>query len=324
MFRPYKFLQQSLRRVGVRNAQIVPRNLSVLDKSAARDPTTVSRLTVTAGQIKQYYEDGYVIVPQLFTPEEVGLISQVVTAEAEKYQVLPMSDGAGRVSKLALMNHVGKNVFGAYARSARVVDSVEKILGGEVYHYHTKFMMKEPKVGGAWNWHQDYGYWYNNSIPRPLLSSVMLAVTDHTQQNGCLRVLKGSHEMGRVNHDLLGDQAGADLERVEWAKHLFPEVAVELKAGDVLFFHCNLFHASAPNNSDGARWSLISCYNKAINDPVREHHHPCYTPMERWNDNTLLKMGPVGVTEGDGTFWLTPEGNTGTIKSDVTGETNKN
>ena len=47
----------------------------------------------------------------------------------------------------------------------------EQILDGEVYHYHSKMIMKEPRIGGAWTWHQDYGYWYQNGVLFPDLTS---------------------------------------------------------------------------------------------------------------------------------------------------------
>jgi hypothetical protein len=46
------------------------------------------------------------------------------------------------------------------ARGARMVDTMEALLGGPVYHFQSKLTAKEPFVGGAWEWHQDYGYWY--------------------------------------------------------------------------------------------------------------------------------------------------------------------
>ena len=64
-----------------------------------------------------------------------------------------------------------------------------------------------------------------------------------TKKNSCLQVLRGSHRMGRINHNLSGDQAGADLERLQDAKEMFPLVYVEMDPGDALFFHCNLLHS---------------------------------------------------------------------------------
>ena len=69
---------------------------------------------------------------------------------------------------------------------------------------------KEPREGGAWEWHQDYGYWYNNGCLFPLMASAMIALDRCTKANGCLQVLRGSHLMGRIDHGLLdGDQVGA-------------------------------------------------------------------------------------------------------------------
>ena len=75
-------------------------------------------------------------------------------------------------------------------------------------------ILKEPLTGGAWEWHQDYGYWYNNGCLFPHLASCMIAVDRATKENGCLQVLKGSHHLGRIDHGKVGDQTGADLERV--------------------------------------------------------------------------------------------------------------
>ncbi|MGH9837447.1 MAG: phytanoyl-CoA dioxygenase family protein [Blastocatellia bacterium] len=84
--------------------------------------------------------------------------------------------------------------------------------------------------------------------------------------NGCLQVLKGSHLMGRLEHVLTGDQAGADMERVAEASKRLELVYCEMEPGDAMFFHCNLLHRSDQNRSDKPRWSLICCYNAARND----------------------------------------------------------
>ncbi len=74
------------------------------------------------------------------------------------------------------------------------------LLGDEVYHYHHKMMLKEPYVGGAWEWHQDYGYWYDYGCLYPDMGSCFIAVDPATRANGCLQVLPSSHRLGRINH----------------------------------------------------------------------------------------------------------------------------
>ena len=152
-------------------------------------------------------------------------------------------------------------------------------------------ILKDAKVGGAWTWHQDYGYWYENNVLYPLMSSMSIAVDPATRENGCMQVLKGSHHMGRITHALTGEQAGADLERVEEAKKRLELVYCEMAPGDALFFHCNLLHRSDQNRSDNARWSLICCYNAARNDPYREAHHPSYTPLHKVPDSAIKAVG---------------------------------
>ena len=122
-------------------------------------------------------------------------------------------DGEGGRVRLSLWNHPGEGIYGMFARCRRIVEACEQILDDEVYHYHSKMIMKDAKVGGAWTWHQDYGYWYQNGVLFPDLVSVFIAVDPSTKENGCLQVIEGSHHLGRIDHVLTGQQAGADMER---------------------------------------------------------------------------------------------------------------
>lgn len=247
---------------------------------------------LTPEQITAYERDGYVILRGLFTPEETKLLGETAHHDnAMDKASSNMDDGAGNAVRLALWNHPGDGVYGMFARCRRVVDKVEQLLGDEAYHYHSKMILKDAKIGGAWAWHQDYGYWYQNGVLFPNLCSVMIAVDQATVENGCLQVLKGSHKMGRVNHVLSGDQAGADLERVEEAKKRLELVHVTLDPGDALFFHPNLLHCSAANNSDKPRWALICCYNAKSNDPYKDSHHPRYTKLDKVDDSKVLEVG---------------------------------
>jgi ectoine hydroxylase-related dioxygenase (phytanoyl-CoA dioxygenase family) len=178
-----------------------------------------------------------------------------------------------------------------FARCESLVNSAEKLLGGEVYHYHSKMIMKDARIGGAWTWHQDYGYWYQNGVLAPLLASAFIAVDPATRENGCLQVIRGSHRLGRIDHVLTGEQAGADQERVREVLKRMELIHLEMEPGDTLFFHCNLLHRSDQNHSEKPRWSMICCYNAARNDPYKESHHPRYTPLHKVPDTAILEAG---------------------------------
>src|SRR5262245_55429334 len=191
---------------------------------------------LTDEQVSRYHEDGYVLARGFFDAAEIDLLGRAAREDHElDKRSFGRADGEGGTVRLSLWNHPGDGIYGMFSRCERMVRSCEKLLGGEVYHYHSKMIMKDPKVGGAWTWHQDYGYWYQNGVLFPLLTSVFIAVDPCRKENGCLQVLEGSHHAGRLNHVLTGDQAGADQERVAQLVQRLPLVYVEMDPGDALF-----------------------------------------------------------------------------------------
>ena len=239
----------------------------------------------------KFDEHGFIIVRQLFTEEEIITLSEKAHNDLQLDKAASsMDDGKGNAVRLSLWNHPGDGIYGMVARCRKLVNRVEELMGGEVYHYHSKMVLKDAKVGGAWAWHQDYGYWYQNGMLFPDLCSVMIAVDKATKANGCLQVIDGSHKMGRINHVLTGDQAGADMERVNEVLKVRDRIYCAMDPDDALFFHANLLHASDENKSENPRWSMICCYNKESNNPYKESHHPSYTKLHKVDDKMILAV----------------------------------
>jgi len=252
----------------------------------------------TSEHFEAYQRDGYIIIREFFSREEVNLLLETYKQDKlVKDSAINVDDNSGLNTKLSLWYKSGDDIYGAFSRSERVVDGLEMILGGKPALYHTKFMQKEPRVGGAWEWHQDYGYWYDNGFLLPEMLSVMVAVTRATKENGCLQVLRGSHKIGRINHGSTGEQIGADMKRVNAAMKTMELVYVELKPGDTLYFHGNLLHRSDANKSDTARFSLISAYNLASNKSFMDEPEASHTPIVKVPNEMILKMGIKGVQE---------------------------
>ncbi len=256
--------------------------------------------TFSKEQLKQYHQDGYLLMKNLFDKEEIGLLHKSAnedrTLDAQSYG---RKDGEGGTVRLSLWNHPGDNIYGMFARSERMVNRAEQILDDEVYHYHSKMILKDARIGGAWAWHQDYGYWYHNGVLYPNLVSVFIAVDPSTKENGCLQVIKGSHLLGRIDHVLTGDQAGADMDRVNESLKRLELVYVVMEPGDAVFFHANLLHRSDQNKSENSRWSMVCCYNAKSNDPYKESHHPRYTPLIKVDDSAIKEAG-ISRFEKDG------------------------
>ncbi len=240
----------------------------------------------TESDIRQFQDEGFLIVPKLFSDDEAVLMGQYARADQELVRrASSRSDAQGGTTTLCLSNDLGSDLYAAVVRSRRVADNMSKFLGDEVYHYHHKMMLKEPRVGGAWEWHQDYGYWYNYGCLYPTMGSCFIAVDPATRANGCLQVIARSHLIGRIDHGKVGGQTGADMERVNAALEKLPLLYVEMEPGDALFFHGNLLHRSDQNTSENPRWALICCYNTKSNDPYKPSRHPNYSRLALLEDD---------------------------------------
>ena len=259
--------------------------------------------TLTADQIKQSNTDGYLILPKLFSDAEIDkLYSTALQDDAMQKNALDLNDQSGKKTRLSLWFTPGNDVFGYMSRSARVIHAISPLLDSTtpVCHFHSKLMQKEPRVGGAWEWHQDYGYWYKNQFMFPdQLISVMVALTPANQANGCLQVIKGSHKLGRVNHGFAGEQVGADSVMVENALKTMPLVYCELQPGDALLFHSNLLHRSEANLSDKPRWSVISCYNSQANLAYNETSTAWKIPVNVIPDEAILNWNADLLSNAD-------------------------
>jgi ectoine hydroxylase len=269
----------------------------------------------TPEEIAAFHRDGYYISRRLFDAEEMQLLKTTAKQDrAMQAHAHDLKDRSGATAKLALWNEAGDDLYGLVARSERVVNRAEQLLEDEVYHWHSKMSIKEPRVGGAWEWHQDYGYWYNNFCPWPDLVSCFIAVDPNTKENGCMQLLKASHRMGRITHGRFGDQTGADPERVKVAMEKLELVYAVMEPGDALFFHCNTLHCSSQNRSENPRWSLICCYNSKHNDPFKATDHPAYHPLHKVPDAAIKAAG--ARLAADKVYWTQESGTTAKLTHD--------
>ena len=223
---------------------------------------------ITEEHVANYRRDGYLLVPDLFHLTEVK--AMIADIEGGDSRVVSHTrgneDSSGRKAKLAIWHELGDDIWAAASTNPRIGNGARMLLGEDIAFFHGKVMLKEAGTGGAWEWHQDYGYWYNQGFAFPRLLSVFVALDQCTVENGCLQVLRGSQKLGRLDHGKVGAQTGADPARITQIEGLFERVHVEMTPGSALFFDSNLLHMSGPNDSAHHRRSFIMCYN-ALGNP---------------------------------------------------------
>jgi ectoine hydroxylase-related dioxygenase (phytanoyl-CoA dioxygenase family) len=218
-------------------------------------------------------------VEELFSEAEVAaMLREVEGGQRVAQTARGNADSSGRKAGIAIWHELGDDIWAAASTHPRIVNNVRILMREEIAFFHGKVMLKEAKSGGAWEWHQDYGYWYEQGFVFPRMMSAFVALDEATVENGCLQVLKGSHLLGRLEHGKVGQQTGTNTERIAQIEPLFERVHCTMKPGSVLFFHCNLLHTSAPNDSDFPRRSFIICYNALANPQLGTRYfedRPC-------------------------------------------------
>lgn len=204
---------------------------------------------------EQFDKDGYVILKSLFSTAEVEKL------KAEANRVIAQHIGKeGVFVGLALASPLFK---GAAARPS-LVEALKQIIGKHVVFLSDKLVYKNATTEFNSPWHQDYPYWGGSHK-----FSVWIALDDATPENGCLRIVPGSHLQGAINHGGDASDGMGFGNRLE--NHYINEAEViDLPAtkGDAIIFHDLLFHASHANVSGKDRWALISTYkNGSLADP---------------------------------------------------------
>jgi ectoine hydroxylase len=271
---------------------------------------------LTREQIERFDRDGYLFFPGLFSPEEIGVLTDEVPrlyARREAYNVREKGSDAVRTNFAA---HMYSEPFARLARHPRMVEPVMDLFDEEVYMHQFKINGKMAFAGDVWQWHQDYGTWLNDDMmPTERAMNVAIFLDDVNEFNGPLMFIPGSHKKGVVEarHDLTttsyplwtvdDELIGKLVERAGGKNGGI--VAPKGPAGSMILFHSCLVHASTSNLSP---WNRVSVYLSlcAVSNHIRRFKRPEYiahrdfSAIECLPDDCLLKPYPVDLPWKDG------------------------
>ncbi len=219
----------------------------------------------TADIAQSFSEDGFAVVPNLFLRQEAkALKKEVQRILVEVRQELGGSNTAREMLD-ATGVYVGvagrSEIFRHAARDKRLVDILEAIIGPNVEFLSDKVVYKDTETHTASPWHQDWPYWEGTHKV-----SIWFALDDATPENGCLKLMPGSH-IGSLVHD------GDSSDGIGFGHRVRPEtvdesaaVTAPLEAGGAVFFHDLTMHASHPNTERRERWTWIPTFRDAQAD----------------------------------------------------------
>ncbi len=265
-----------------------------------------SSLRLTAEEKAAFERDGFVIRRKFLSQEELRPLAEACLGDPEiDGALVGIADSEGNMQEVVTWTNLTQpDMLSVFPRVARFVDAAEDLLEKPVYHWHSKLSMKRPGSAGRWDWHQDYAYWYHEGCLYPDMLTVTIAVDRCDEANGALRLIAGSHKVGRIEHGKVGQASGVDQERLALIEKAHRVQLCEMEAGDVVFFHGNTLHASGPNVSDRPRTLLHMSYNTVENDPFiaqgQEHHK--YKPLIKVPDEVMIRQEWETVLSGQ-PFW---------------------
>ena len=259
-------------------------------------------MRLTADQVARFEEEGYLFLPDIFTPDEVAVMRGEVPRIFAQRRPENVRERTGDVVRTAFATHTYDPTFATLARHPRMVEPVVQLLGGPTYIHQFKINAKAAFDGDQWQWHQDYGTWSNDDdMPGPHAMNVAVFLDDVTEFNGALMFIPRSHRLGVL-------EAGHDLQTTSYPlwtidndtiRRLVAEgglVAPKGRAGSVLMFHGNLVHASPGNLSPFDRTIVYVSLNR-VDNAIRRFKRPewiahrDFRPIEPLPDDCLLQLG---------------------------------
>jgi ectoine hydroxylase len=236
-----------------------------------------------AEQLKQYESNGYLVLDNLLSAQEVDLyLSELrrlgedpALRASERVILEPESDEVRSVFEVEKVSEI----FAELLRSPRLMNIARQVLDSEVYIHQSRVNYK-PGFGGApFHWHSDFETWHSeDGMPRPRAFSVSISLTENHPFNGPLMVMPCTHktfvptvgatpqdyhkESLRVAAPSVGSPDRKHLTRMA-EEHGIEQITGP--AGSAVMFDSNLLHGSNGNLSPFARSNIFIVYNSVEN-----------------------------------------------------------
>lgn len=263
---------------------------------------------MSAQEQKAFFEDqGYLIIEDLLTEQEIDTCQREIERlhqlaaqlqrkgelAASNFQCEPfITDANGEVPILRKIEQTRTHsaVFRQLSAHPKLIATVQTLLGDDLLLFRSTLMLKPAHHGSAHALHQDSAYW---PIDPPALVTVSIALSDATLENGCIKVIPGSHKWGLQEWGGIAQKQDAPLTQRD-DLDLSAQIDVPLKAGSVLFFHSLMAHGSGANTTPHPRNTALYAYFSP---------HVRYTPNEK--QATARTFPVVAGLNGSEEFTLT-------------------
>lgn len=235
---------------------------------------------------RQLDEDGFCLLERVIDEPMLARMREVTD------EVLAATDAAhfdakrSQGSVIPVFGHPGMAELIAYRPLLTALNQ----LGYADPKWGSGFVISKPPHSPPLFWHQDGRFWDEPVCytTQTIQCFLMIYLVDTTPQNGCLRVIPGSHVRRHALHDKLDEAHGEALGKMEDPQHLAfqraeGEVDVPVRAGDVVMGSAQLLHAAHGNQSDRRRTNITLWYYPAF--AALPESIKAFVAQEGWPDD---------------------------------------
>lgn len=204
-------------------------------------------------QIQSYKRDGFLSrIPIADESESIRI--------REQFNALEEAEGRERAQIGLLDRHFDHEFIHSLAINPAILDCVQALIGPDILLLATHFFCKYGRGEAFVAWHQDVTYW---ALDPPAALTAWYAVDDSDRENGCMRVIPGSHTSGIRQHGKAngaGNLLSVNQEIAVTETEALSAVHLEIRAGEISLHDGALIHGSLPNSSDRRRCGLTLRY----------------------------------------------------------------
>lgn len=196
-------------------------------------------------QLHTYQQQGFLFPLPVLSDTET-------TTVREKLEELEKDSGGRLPARINRKPHLLLTWLNELIRDPRILDAVEDILGGDLLCWGSGFFIKNEHDPARVTWHQDSTYW---GLSKPDIVTAWIAFTPSTRENGCMRVVPGTHTLQQLPHRDTFAQDNLLSRGQEIAVNVDESQAVDivLEPGQMSLHHVMLVHGSEPNRSANRR-----------------------------------------------------------------------
>src|SRR5262245_23243843 len=252
---------------------------------------------LTEAEVARYRRDGMVFPVPVLAPDEATRFRGAFAEVAARLGGRPVAQAPGDPPQHVRWSY-------DLATHPAILGAVEDVLGPDILVWTVSIFPKYPRDPGYISWHQDGTYWGLDSTE---VVTAWVALTDSRVENGCMRVVPGSHRRPLLPHrdTYAADNRLSRGQEIEVEVHERDAVDVVLRAGEMSLHHVNIIHGSNPNPSDGSRIGFAPRYT---------------TPRTRQIDGEPLTAVLARGRDAYGHFRLLPAPPTSTFEEALTAQ----